>query len=305
MDVRSVDYTARNAPAEFTRSIRETGFGILRTHPIPTDLFGVIRREWLAFFSTGAKHAYRRADGGQDGYFPPPDPRETGLDRKEFFHVGRWGRYPSEVSDAALRYFDEGRALGATLLTWIEAHTPAAVTRRFSMPLSKMLEGSTGSLLRIQHYLPLRADDSPGAVRALAHEDINLMTLLPAPNEPGLQLLDRDGIWHDIPCDPGSLIVNTGEMLHLASGGHYPATCHRVVNCGHEYHRGSRISLPLFLHAADDVVLDPGRTAAAFLLERVLAMRRQGWRPVTAGTIPATPDDRPDAGSLHNSTEGA
>ena len=49
------------------------------------------------------------------------------------------------------------------------------------------------TLLRVLHYPPLRGDEEPGAVRAAAHGDINLLTILPAATEPGLQVLGKDG----------------------------------------------------------------------------------------------------------------
>ena len=67
-------------------------------------------------------------------------------------------------------------------------------------------------------------------MRAAAHGDINLLTILPAATEPGLQVLGKDQAWHDVPCDFGLLIVNIGDMLEEASGGYYPSTVHRVLN---------------------------------------------------------------------------
>ena len=92
------------------------------------------------------------------------------------------------------------------------------------------MDGSTRTLLRVLRYPPLTGPVPDGAVRAAAHEDINLLTVLPASDQPGLELLGANGEWYPVPCDPGSLAVNGGEMLDLASGGYYPATTHRVVN---------------------------------------------------------------------------
>lgn len=72
--------------------------------------------------------------------------------------------------------------------------------------------------------------EEPGAIRAQAHEDINLITILPAASEPGLQVKTLDGEWQDVPCDFGNLIINIGDMLQEASGGYYPSTSHRVIN---------------------------------------------------------------------------
>lgn len=283
----TVDYAAPDAAGRLCRSMHETGFGVLVGHPLSNAAVLAICDEWRAFFATSAKDAYRHADGGQDGYFPPPEPEAaTGgvvRDRKEFFHVCPGGRYPREVSQAALDYYTAARGLAATLLRWLEAGTPARTARRWPMPLAEMIDGRTGTMLRIQHYLPLTSQQAPGSVRALAHEDINLITLLPAPTDPGLQVWGPDGAWHDIPHDTPSLIVNGGEMLQLLTDGYYPATRHRVVSPDSAQHRGSRFSMPLFVHPAGDVVLAPGRTAATFLQERVEALRQKGWAVAPGG----------------------
>jgi isopenicillin N synthase-like dioxygenase len=183
--------------------------------------------------------------------------------------------YPAEVSDAALRYAEAAAAVARTLLDWVEANTPPEIAARFSQPLSSMLDESHRTLLRILRYPPLTGDEEPGAVRAAAHEDINLLTVLPASDEAGLEVLDARGRWHAVPCDPGSITVNTGEMLQHASGGYYRATTHRVVNPTGEAALRPRMSAPLFLHPADDVVLADGRTAFSFLEERLIELRGQ------------------------------
>ena len=110
-------------------------------------------------------------------------------------------------------------------------------------------------------------------MRAAAHEDIDLLIVLPASNEAGLELLGTDGEWYPVPCDPGSLAIIGGEMLDLATGGYHPATTHRVVNPTGAVARRARRSLPLFLHPTDDVVLAEGRTAVEFLEQRIRELR--------------------------------
>jgi isopenicillin N synthase-like dioxygenase len=242
-----------------------------------------IYTEWLEFFESDAKHKYKFSPDNQDGYFGP-DVSETAKgnsvrDLKEFFHVYPWGQYPSEVSDAAFRYRDQATEIAKTLLGWVEDNTPPEIAAKFSRPLNKMLDGSTRTLLRILRYPPLSGDEEPGAVRAAAHGDINLLTVLPASNEPGLQVRDVHGNWHDVPCDFGSIAINAGDMLELASGGYYPSTPHQVLNPTGEGARRSRLSLPLFLHPADDVVLAEGRTAFDFLQERIAELRSQDLKP--------------------------
>ncbi len=279
MNVEVVDFEAADAPESFTRSLRTTGFAVVVNHPLPQSLVEQIYDEWLAFFDGDAKYRYRFTPTDQDGWFGP-DVSETAKghsvrDLKEFFHVYPWGQYPAEVSDAALRYAEIAKEIAVTLLGWVQDHTPAEVAGRLSMPLPRMMDGSTRSLLRVLRYPPLRGDEPADAVRAAAHEDINLLTILPASNEPGLQVCDLAGGWHDVPCDFGSIAVNAGDMLQLATGGYYPSTTHRVVNPTGEAATRSRLSLPLFLHPADDVVLAEGRTAWSFLQERIAELRSQ------------------------------
>ncbi len=283
MNVDVVDFGASDAPAAFTRSLRETGFAVVMNHPLPHGLVQQIYDEWQAFFETDAKYAYRYSDDNQNGYFGP-DVSETAKgntvrDLKEFFHVYPWGRYPAEVSDAALRYAEQAKAIASTLLGWVQDNTPADIAARFSRPLPQMMDGSTRTLLRVLHYPPLHGDEPADAVRAAAHEDINLLTVLPASNEAGLQVRDLAGGWHDVPCDFGSLAVNCGDMLALASGHHYPSTTHRVCNPTGPAALRSRLSLPLFLHPSDDVVLAQGRTAFSFLQERIAELRSQDLKP--------------------------
>ena len=279
MDVAVVDFTAPDAPERFSASLRETGFAVLTNHPLAWPLVEQIYAEWSAFFDDPAVAAYTTTDS-QTGYFPP-DVSETAKgfrvrDLKEFFHVYPWSAYPEQVSDAALRYRDEAMQLALTLLDWVEANTPDAITDRLSMPLSKMMEGSTRTLLRVLRYPPLPDAVPADAVRAAAHEDINLLTVLPASDQPGLELLGADGEWFPVPCDPGSLAINGGEMLDLATAGYYPATTHRVVNPTGPSARVARMSVPLFLHPADDVVLAEGRTAYEFLTQRIAELRGEG-----------------------------
>ena len=283
MQVDVVDFQAADAPQAFTESLHNTGFAVLVNHPLPPSLVQGIYDEWLDFFNTEAKYAYRYDVENQNGYFGP-DVSETAKgntvrDIKEFFHVYPWGRYPSTVSDAALRYAEQATEIARTLLSWVEAHTPASVSAQFSRPLNQMLDGSTRTLLRVLRYPPLTGNEPAGAVRAAAHEDINLLTVLPASNESGLQVRDTNGIWHDVPCDYGSMAVNCGDMLALASGGYYPSTTHRVLNPTGDSAMRSRLSVPLFLHPADDVILAEGRTAFEFLHERIAELRSQDIKP--------------------------
>jgi len=268
-----VDFTHPTAPQDFCHSLHQTGFAVLRKHPLQQSMVSGIYAEWLGFFNSQAKHNYRHDPVKFDGYFSPAvsetAKNHTQRDLKEFFHIYPWGQYPQEVSDAATRYYQQGSALATTLLQWVEDFSPEDVKAQYSMPLPHMLNASDHTLLRVLHYPPLLGDEAPGAVRAAAHGDINLLTILPAATEPGLQVLGKDQGWYDVPCDFGLLIVNIGDMLEEASGGYYPSTVHRVLNPVGEARLKSRISLPLFLHPRREVVLSDRYTVGSYFDERM------------------------------------
>ena len=115
----------------------------------------------------------------------------------------------------------------------------------------------------------------PGAVRAAAHGDINLITVLVAGSAPGLEAQDTAGNWHAVPCDPGMIAINCGDMLEMASGGYFPSTIHRVVN-PEKTQTGARFSMPMFLHPRPEVVLKPGTTADDFLQQRLREIGLKG-----------------------------
>ncbi|MEB0233438.1 isopenicillin N synthase family oxygenase, partial [Undibacterium sp. 10I3] len=77
-------------------------------------------------------------------------------------------------------------------LQWVEQHSPAEIKAKYSMPLSDMISDSELTLLRVLHYPPLRGDEDADAVRAAAHGDINLLTVLPAATLACLQVLGKD-----------------------------------------------------------------------------------------------------------------
>ena len=275
-----VDYRHPDAGRDFCASLAATGFGVLANHPLDQRLVEGIYSEWLGFFGTEAKNRYAFDPVKLDGYFSPKVSEtakgETKRDLKEFFHIYPWGRYPAEVSDAARRYYAQGSALAAQLLRWVEDHSPPAVKKRYSVPLPSMIEACQETLLRVLHYPPLTGQEEPGAVRAAAHGDINLLTILPAATEPGLQVLGKDQGWHDVPCDFGLLIVNIGDMLQEASGHYYPSTVHRVLNPSGDGAHKSRVSLPLFLHPRREVVLSERYTVGSYFEERMRELSRNG-----------------------------
>jgi len=277
-DIRTVSYTARGAATAFTRSLRDTGFAVLTDHPIGPDRIRETYAAWGRFFNSPDKQRYAVTGGAQAGFFPFRSENAKGAkakDLKEFYHVYPDGPVPPELEVMTRKLYADLVAIGTALLKWIQAEAPAEVTARFSEPLPAMLAGSKQNLLRILHYPPMDETPEPGAVRAAAHGDINLITVLLAGSAPGLEARDRAGNWHAVPCDPGMIAINCGDMLEMASGGYFPSTVHRVVN-PERAESGARFSMPMFLHPRPEVVLKPGTTAEDYLNERLREIGLKG-----------------------------
>lgn len=273
MKLVAIDYRSPTAAEDFVESLRQTGFGVLKNHPIQQSQVSDIYKNWEVFFNSEQKSDYEYNKGTQDGFFPQSVSEVAKgfkkKDIKEYFHYYPWGQCPSQLKAQAQSYYDGALSLAEELLNWIEEYSPAEVSAKYKQSLSSMITGSEQTLLRILHYPPLAGDEEPDAIRAAAHEDINLITILPAANEPGLQVKSMDGTWLDVPSDFGNLIVNIGDMLQEASGHYFPSTTHRVVNPVGSDTSKARISLPLFLHPRPDVALSDKYTADSYLKERL------------------------------------
>ena len=276
----AVDYTSPNAKQSFVRSLRETGFGVLKNHPLNQNQVQGIYEQWRTFFSEERKNKFKVPENGSGGFYPQSMSEtakgNTIKDLKEFFHFYSGEVCPDDLRPDIQSYYESAMTLTVELLQWIEDESPPEISALYSQRLSDMIEGSRKHVLRILHYPPLTGEEEPEAIRAAGHEDINLITILPASNEPGLQVLAKDGSWLEVPCDFGNLIVNIGDMLQEASGGYFPSTTHRVVNPEGADKTVGRISLPLFCHPNPDVVLSDRYTADSYLQERLRELRGEG-----------------------------
>ena len=273
MKVLTVDCENNNASKEFAHSMRHTGFGVLENHPISLDLVNEVYEEWRQFFADEKRKGdtiYNRET--QDGFFPiSVSEKAVGADVKdikEYFQYYPWGQYPSNLSDKTKILYQQLYGFAGTLLGWLEQCLPSEIAQSLSMPLSQMIKNSEQTMLRILHYPPFQGDEPLGAVRAAAHEDINLLTLLVGATQSGLQVKDVNGKWHDVPGSYNHIIVNVADMLDLATQGYYRSTTHRVINPD-KNDKSARLSMPLFLHPRPEVSLSPEKTAKQYLLERL------------------------------------
>jgi isopenicillin N synthase-like dioxygenase len=274
MQLIQIDYTTKTANLDFVKSLKKTGFAVIKNHPIDQQLIADVFKEWEGFYSSDYKNNYLFNKDTQDGLFPITV-SETAVgynvrDIKEFFHFYEWGQYPRELSDKTKELLRQLCQVAKQLLTWVEDSLPIELKSTLSEPLTQMIENSNQTLLRILHYPPLTGNEEEGAVRASAHADINLLTVLVAASQSGLQLQNANGDWVDVPVDPGMLAINIGDGLQEATQGFYKSTIHRVVNPTGDLKYKSRYSIPLFLHARPDVVLSQRYTAHEFLTQRLI-----------------------------------
>jgi isopenicillin N synthase-like dioxygenase len=273
MDVLKVKYGSPEAAERFCHSLKTTGFAVITDHPIPMDLVNRVYSKWAEFFAGEEKHRYIFEAETQAGYFPfrTENAKDSPIkDLKEFFHFYPRSRLPEFLQEETRDLYQRLIRLGGELLNWVEIGSPTEVKRLFTMPLPEMIRDSADNLLRVIHYPPLQGTEELGAIRAAAHEDINLITLLCSATAAGLEVQDTVGKWHQVPCDPGSIAINAGDMLQLASGGYYRSTTHRVMNPMGDDAKFPRYSMPLFLHPRPEVLLGEGLSAGAYLKQRLL-----------------------------------
>lgn len=271
MQVKQVDYRSETAGQALVESLHQTGFAVLANGPITAERINHFYHLWAHFFAQDDKHQWTFDKKRQDGYFPfrSENAKDSPVkDLKEFYHVYPWGRVPPELETQTRTFYADLKTLGSELLKLIQAHAPEPVRAHFTEALDGMIEGSEQSLLRILHYPPLAKDTEPGAVRAAAHEDINLITLLVAGSEPGLEAQDKQGNWFPVSCDAGMITLNIGDMLQEASAGYFPSTTHRVVNPPNAANV-SRYSIPMFIHPRPQVQLSERYTAGEYLQQRL------------------------------------
>lgn len=254
----------------FAGSFERYGFAVVSDHELPQALIDGSLDRFKRFFAQdeAAKRRYHVPGiGGARGYTPFGVETAKGAthhDLKEFWQVGRelpaGHRYRENMPDnvwiegdaafrrATLELWDAFDRMGRKLLESIAAY----LGLERSWFDARVGEGN--SVLRVIHYPPL-AEGATG-VRAGAHEDINVITLLLGAEEGGLELLDRNGRWLPVNPPPGTLVCNVGDMLQRLTNHVLPSTTHRVVNPTGERARRPRFSMPFFLHFNPDFPIE-------------------------------------------------
>jgi isopenicillin N synthase-like dioxygenase len=243
------------------------GFVIITDHGIPEpliDRFLSLSKTFFAWSETDKRRYHIQGGGGARGYTPFGIETAKGsshFDLKEFWHVGRelpvghpyrhymadnvWITEIPEFKETCIEMFETFDRTGRRLLSAI-ARVLGLAPDFFE---DKVQLGN--SVLRVIHYPPMPPNPAE-SIRAGAHEDINVITLLLGAEEPGLQVLTRQGQWLSVNPSPGSMVVNVGDMLQRLTNGMLRSTSHRVINPIRDRAQNARFSMPFFLHFNPD-----------------------------------------------------
>ncbi len=254
---------------ELFEGLKYYGFIIIKDHPVPVPLLDKAYELCQSLFELPEtiKSGYiSQAGAGQRGYTPFGKEHAKNNkfpDLKEFWHVGQilennhkfsnlypdniWPQELPEFKNTFTNIFKSLEGVGQSLLS--------ALTHSLDIPnhyFSDMISDGN-SILRLLHYPPIPEGTDPNCVRAAAHEDINLITILVSATTSGLELLDRDGQWLPVETDKNNLIVDAGDMLSRITNEVIPSTTHRVVNP--KGANKSRYSMPFFIHPHPQAML--------------------------------------------------
>ena len=257
---------------EIGTAYEDIGFVALKGHFLDDQLVENLYSEVRNFFAlpleTKAKYEIPGI-GGQRGYVSFGKEHAKGRsagDLKEFWHFGQYvapdskyaNEYPENVTVNELKNFNE---IGKEAYQMLEK-TGIYVLRALAIHIGLdefyfdnfIKDGN--SILRPIHYPPITDEPKDGAVRAAAHGDINLITLLMGAQGKGLQVQNHNGEWIDAMAQPDELMINVGDMLSRHTNNKLKSTIHQVVNPPRELWNTSRYSIPFFMHPVSDMPLD-------------------------------------------------
>lgn len=252
-------------------AFQEIGFCAVRGHFLDDQLVKRLYDQIKLFFDlpTDVKKKYEHPEfSGQRGYVSFGKESAKGSkhgDLKEYWH---FGQYVSEDESHKYNYFPnikvdelpEFNRVGEEVYKTLEK-TAKYVLRALALYL-KIDENyfdnyihNGNSILRPIHYPPIM-EDPKEAVRAAAHGDINLITLLMGAHGKGLQVQKTNGDWIDAVASKDELMINIGDMLSRHTNNVLKSTVHRVVNPDRELLKKSRYSIPFFMHPVSEMKLN-------------------------------------------------
>jgi isopenicillin N synthase-like dioxygenase len=255
------------------KAFNDSGFVTITNHGVSQHLIEKLYQNITAVFAlpVSTKRKYEKAElAGQRGYTSAGKETAKGAktaDLKEFWQIGQVvsdgdaikNEYPD---NEYLEEIPEFNSVTREIYQSLEEngkHLLRAIATYLKLPtdyFDKHVHNGN-SILRGIHYFPIENPDviPADAVRAGAHEDINLITLLIGASADGLEVLTRDNEWLAIKAKHTDIVVNVGDMLQRLTNNKLKSTTHRVVNPPRELMKTSRFSVPFFLHPRSDMDL--------------------------------------------------
>jgi isopenicillin N synthase-like dioxygenase len=255
------------------KAFNETGFVTITNHGLDQTLIDKLYEDVKALFSLpeATKLKYEIPGlAGQRGYTGKGKETAKGFttpDLKEFWQIGQTVSYGDPINEVYPDniMIDELPSFNKTTLEVYRKLEFAGINLLKAIAVYLGLDENYfddkvhngNSILRTLHYFPILNPDAlpPDAVRAGAHEDINLITLLIGASADGLELLTRENKWFPVTAFGSDLVVNVGDMLQRLTNNKLKSTTHRVVNPPRELMKNSRFSVPFFLHPKSDMDL--------------------------------------------------
>lgn len=257
---------------EIGNAYETIGFVALKGHFLDDKLVENLYSEVKSFFNlpieTKSKYEIPGI-GGQRGYVSFGKEHAKGRsagDLKEFWHFGQYlsedskylSEYPDNVEVTELPNFNNTGKEAYKMLEKTGIYVLRALALHIGLDefyFDNFIKDGN-SILRPIHYPPITDEPKDGAVRAAAHGDINLITLLMGAQGKGLQVQNHAGEWLDAIANPDELVINVGDMLSRHTNNKLKSTIHQVVNPPRELWGTSRFSIPFFMHPISGMRLD-------------------------------------------------
>ena len=275
LDLRDFLSEDANRKEEFVQSLgkafQEIGFCAVKGHLLSDNLVERLYKQIKLFFDlpyeVKAKYEFPQYSG-QRGYVSFGKESAKGSkhgDLKEYWHFGqyieeeekeKYNYFPNIHVDELSEFNEVGREVYSTL-----EKTAKHILRALALYLNieedyfDQYIKNGNSILRPIHYPPI-LEDPKEAVRASAHGDINLITLLMGAHGKGLQVQHSNGEWIDAVASEDELMINIGDMLSRHTNNLLKSTVHRVVNPDRELLKKSRYSIPFFMHPISEMKLN-------------------------------------------------
>ena len=263
----------KNFSATIGKAFNDTGFITITNHGLDSRLIDELYKNVKALFALPdpVKTGYEIPGlAGQRGYTGKEKETAKGFktpDLKEFWQIGQTitdgdpikSIYPGNIFVKEVPSFNQVTTEVYKKLEYAGLLLLQAIAAYLGLPENYFDEKvhNGNSILRALHYFPVAEPGTlpGGAVRAGAHEDINLITLLIGASADGLEVLTRDGGWFPVKTPEDEIVVNVGDMLQRLTNNRLKSTTHRVVNPPADQMKFSRYSVPFFLHPRPEMDL--------------------------------------------------